>query len=216
MTVTSETKSTSQASETLAAYVMAQMKAGMDKQAIIQQVINKGVDKSEAAYYVEKIYDQTLKASQAEQVTTASLMPAVLGGAIAAIVGGVLWGLIVILTNYEIGYMALGVGFLCGYGVVIFSKGRRGTPMQMIAIVFSLVGILIGKYVTFFHFYKQAVAEGYGSEAASGVSLFSGDMLSTFMQAFGSLVSGFDLLWVALAVFTAWRIPKGLGLKVKK
>ena len=46
------------------------------------------------------------------------LIMGLVGGVLAASVGGVLWGLIVKWTEYEIGYMAVGLGLLCGFGVL--------------------------------------------------------------------------------------------------
>ncbi len=52
-----------------------------------------------------------------------AILPAMLGAGLAAAAGGSLWGLAVILTGYIIGYMALGIGLLSGFAVVLFSRG---------------------------------------------------------------------------------------------
>lgn len=61
--------------------------------------------------------------------------------------GGLVWGFILILTDYEVGFVAWGIGFLAGFLVVRFAGGRKGAPLQAIAIVSSLVGIMLGKYI---------------------------------------------------------------------
>src|SRR3990167_10153993 len=53
------------------------------------------------------------------------LTPALFGGLGAGIVGGVLWGLIVSWTGYELGYAAWGLGLLVGFTVVFTAKGAR-------------------------------------------------------------------------------------------
>ena len=140
-----------------------------------------------------------------------AILPAMLGAGLAAAAGGGLWGLVVILTGYVIGYMALGIGLLSGFSVVLFSRGQRGLPLQVIAVAGSLLGIVIGKYTTFFHFVKKAVASQHGEEVAANVSLFSEKTIQVFALNFGSMLSAFDILWVFLAVITAWRIPKAIG-----
>jgi hypothetical protein len=40
------------------------------------------------------------------------------------------------------------------------------------------------------------------------------EVIYDFIEDIGSMVSGFDILWIILAVITAWRIPKGLGIKL--
>jgi hypothetical protein len=37
--------------------------------------------------------------------------------------------------------------------------------------------------------------------------------IGTFFQMLPELLSGFDILWVLLAVISAWSIPRGLGVK---
>jgi hypothetical protein len=44
-------------------------------------------------------------------------------GAIAALIGAVLWALITVITKFQIGWMAVGVGFLVGIAIRNFGKG---------------------------------------------------------------------------------------------
>jgi hypothetical protein len=106
-----------------------------------------------------------------------AILPALFGGGLAAAVGGSIWGLIVSLTGYVIGYMALGIGLLCGYAVVLFSRGGKGMPLQVVAVLSSVLGIAIGKYATFFHFVKKAVAKQHGEAVAANVSFLSEKVL---------------------------------------
>ena len=131
----------------------------------------------------------------------------ILGGLLAAIAGGALWGFIIILTNFEIGWLAIGIGAACGWGVAFLSRGGFGLPYQAIAALTSVFGILIGKYVAFFHFLQKFLAE-----AGAGVtrpSPFSPDLIGLFFQNLGSMVGMFDALWLILAMSAAWRIPSG-------
>ncbi len=47
----------------------------------------------------------------------------ILGGAAAALVGAALWAGITVATGYQIGWMAVGVGFLVGFAVRAAGKG---------------------------------------------------------------------------------------------
>lgn len=135
------------------------------------------------------------------------IVPAMIGGGLAAIAGGVIWGWIVSATGYEIGYMAWGLGFICGLAVILFSGGEKGHPLPFIAASSSIVGIAIGKYLTFFHLAQEYLTNESGAEVASRLSVFSGEVIQIFLQSIGSWISGYDILWIGLAVFTAWRIP---------
>src|SRR6266508_5834458 len=75
--------------------------------------------------------------------------PAVLAGLVAAVAGGIAWGLIVKWSDYEIGFAAWGIGFFTGIAVLWATRGTRGLPFQAIAVVCALLGILIGKYLGF-------------------------------------------------------------------
>ncbi len=47
----------------------------------------------------------------------------VVGGGIGACIGAALWALVTIMTGYQVGWMAVGVGFLTGIGVRLLGKG---------------------------------------------------------------------------------------------
>ena len=59
------------------------------------------------------------------------------------------WGLISKYTSYEVGVVAWGIGFLCGFAVERAAGGRRSADLQAIAIVTALLGVLLGKYLGF-------------------------------------------------------------------
>jgi hypothetical protein len=132
-----------------------------------------------------------------------SLVPAVAAGLVAAIVGGVVWGLIVKITDYEVGIVAWGIGFASGNAIVLATRGARGPRLQAIAVVSALVGVLLGKYLSYaFIVQKDADAAGLS------VGLFSSDMFRFFREDLRHVFGLFDLLWIGLAVFTAWRVPQ--------
>jgi hypothetical protein len=132
-----------------------------------------------------------------------SLVRALAGGLIAAIIGGVAWGLIVKLSDYEVGFVAWGIGFLVGTAVVLATGGAKGRQLQITAVVLALVGVLIGKYLGF-ALIVQEDAESFGAS----IGLFSEEMFRLFREELDTVFGLFDLLWVGLAVFSAWRIPQ--------
>jgi hypothetical protein len=143
-----------------------------------------------------------------DENTLGTLIPAVVGGGLAAIVGGVMWGLIVKLTGYEIGYVAWAVGVAAGFGVLLFAGGRRGPALQVIAVIASILGIFLGKYFSFFEALRKVATEDYGVEAASQISMLSTKTISFFVSQIASMSSPYDILWIILAVGSAWRIPQ--------
>jgi len=202
--------------EDLMAFIVEKIKEGNDDNAISQSLVEKGVDKNDAEQLVKLTRQKTTEIAESQQFTSDLIFPALIGGIIAAIVCGILWSWIAISMDAEIGYMAIGVGFITGYAVLFFSKRKRGFPLQVIASISSIFGIIVGKYFIFMSLGKKFITEQYGVEAASQVPSLSGETIKLFMESFKDMVSGYDALWIILAVITAWYIPKGIGLKLPR
>ncbi len=75
------------------------------------------------------------------------MSPKLLAGTLAAIagaiVGAIAWAAITAATSYQIGYMALGVGFLAGLGMRTLSGGRERAD-GVIAGVVAFLGCVLG------------------------------------------------------------------------
>ena len=134
---------------------------------------------------------------------SSSLLPAVAAGLVAAIAGGIAWAVIVKTSDYEVGIVAWGIGFVVGTVIVLATRGAKGPRLQVIAVVCALIGILLGKYLSYALVVQEEV-ESFGRS----IGLFSGDMFSFFREDLDAVFGLFDLLWIGLAVFTAWRIPQ--------
>jgi len=71
----------------------------------------------------------------------------IIGGIVAAAIGATIWAVITAVTNYQIGWMAVGVGFLVGYAVRISGKGIDKT-FGVIGALLSLLGCVAGNLFT--------------------------------------------------------------------
>lgn len=209
-----EQVSEQEAIQNLYAFVAQEMKAGTTKMEIARKLEEQGVDRGEAEEMTSAVYDEIAAAVQSEQYTGSALMPGLVGGVLAALIGGGVWAAIVVLTDYEIGFIAWGIGALCGFAVVWFAKGRKGPPLQIVAVATSVFGIAVGKYLTFYYFLREAVLTEYSEEELEGFSVISTEVMQYFIESAPELLSGYDILWVVFAVITAWRIPQGSGINV--
>jgi len=198
----------------LYAFVAAEMKTGANKADIAAKLQEQGVGRTDAEQMVDTIYREIAAVVQKEQFTPGALMPAVVAGILAAALGGAVWAGIVVVTDYEVGFVAWGIGALCGFTVVLATRGRKGRPLQIVAVASSVLGILIGKYFTFYYFLTQMVADEQGTESVDWASALSPEVIQIFTENIGSMLGAYDLLWVGLAVFTAWGIPRGSGISV--
>jgi uncharacterized protein YoaH (UPF0181 family) len=204
-----------EAVEQLYAFVAGEMQAGSDKATIAQKLEEHGVEKQDAVEMTNAIYDEIAATVQKEQFSGSAIVPGLLGGVLGAVLGGGIWAGIAVLTNSELGIIAWGIGGVCGFGVVLLSGGRKGLPLQLIAVVTSILGIVMGKYFTFYYFLKDALLQEYGEEGIAELSMFSMGVVQYFIEALPEMASAYDVLWVLLAVITAWRIPKGSGISVQ-
>lgn len=144
-----------------------------------------------------------MEATIMEQQESGSIPLAFLGGGAAAIVAGITWGSIVFITKHELGFMALWVGFLVGYTIVFLSKGR-GLIFQLIAVFMSLLGVILGQYISYFLLMQQVFTEiGVAEPAAQVFSPVSLISISFFVARF---IDMYTLLWTVLAAYIAWKM----------
>jgi len=83
-----------------------------------------------------------------------------LAGFVAALAGAGAWALVTVLTGYQIGFMAIGVGFLVGLAVQFAGKGIDKI-FGVMGAALALLGCLLGNYFTVVHFVGQAEGLGF-------------------------------------------------------
>lgn len=89
-----------------------------------------------------------------------NLPKGLLFGLVACIVGAIVWALISVSTGYQIGYMAIGMGFLVGYAVRIGGKGV--TPIfGVMGALLALLGCFLGDYLSVIGFVSSEIELPY-------------------------------------------------------
>lgn len=105
-----------------------------------EQQIN--IDENKLQQYLQK-----LKLEQ-------NLPVAVIAGAVAAIISAIIWAVVTVSTGYQIGYIAIGVGFLVGLAVRLTGKGI--SPIfGIIGALFALIGCTFGNLLSIVGFVAQ-------------------------------------------------------------
>jgi fucose permease len=127
----------------------------------------------------------------------------ILGALLAAIIGGAIWAVIAVVTDYELGLIAWGIGGLAGYAVVLFSNRQTSQIHQIIAVIASLIGILLGKYFIF----SYIINDGF-----EGV--FNSEIINLFKDNISDFFGGMDIVFVLFAVVTAWKLPSQMSNQV--
>ena len=134
-----------------------------------------------------------------------NLIMGTMGGFLGAAIGAILWTVITVITEYQIGYMALGVGFLTGIGVKFLGKGVDRS-FQIAGAALALAGCLAGNLM---------VVVIFGSlETGHSVStILSGLTPSIVADLYASTFNIMDLLFYGLAITigyksSLWTIPQ--------
>ena len=69
---------------------------------------------------------------------------ALAAGLVAALLGGLIWAAIVLVTDYEVGWVAWGIGALVGFAMAAVTR-TRGRAIGLAAAALALVGLIAGK-----------------------------------------------------------------------
>jgi hypothetical protein len=130
-----------------------------------------------------------------ERKPTSNLALGCLGGLLATGLGAGIWAVISILTNYQIGWMAVGVGFLVGLMVKIFGQGD--SPFfGFIGAVLAFAGCLIGNYMV-----VAILASRELGVPATELVLIFGIMINQMKAFFHPL----DVVFYGIAIYEGFR-----------
>ena len=119
-------------------------------------------------------------------------------GAAAAAAGAAAWALVTVFTHFQIGWMAVGVGFLVGYAVRIFGKGIDKV-FGFVGAGLALVGCLAGNLLAACGMMSQDLDLDF----LGVVSTLNFDAVGQLMTA---TFSPMDLLFYGIAVYEGYKL----------
>jgi hypothetical protein len=131
-----------------------------------------------------------------------NLIGALLAGAVAAVVGAVLWAVVTVMMKAQIGFMAIGVGLLVAFAV---RKVGRGSAVTYggIGAVFALLGCLFGNLLSGCAF--VALQENL---PIADVTLKMLASPSTSLLLLEETFDGMDLLFYAIAAYEGFKFAR--------
>ena len=122
---------------------------------------------------------------------------AIFAGSIAAIAMAAIWALVTVVTNFQIGYMALAVGAAVGFAVRFGGNGIDQV-FGVVGAIISFVGVLLGNFLSIIEFIAEQEELGYFQTLTLIDYHFLPDiMIATFHP--------MDLLFYALAIYEGYR-----------
>ncbi|CAN5658170.1 hypothetical protein BH23CHL7_BH23CHL7_21440 [soil metagenome] len=147
---------------------------------------------------------QPYAAAPAFGIGPGGLVGGVVGGLIAALLASAAWYGVVVLSGYQIAFVAVAVGWLVGTAVVVGARQRVSWPLVSFAVVATLAALFVSEYLVLYHFATELL------RAEAGILEFELIQPIDFMF---ELVAGsieedpVTLLFWAVALFFAASIP---------
>jgi hypothetical protein len=133
---------------------------------------------------------------------TPNLGAAIIGGLLAALVGAIAWAVITVTIKFQIGFMAVGVGFLVAWAVRTLGKGHDNT-YGIVGGVCALLGCLLGNLLSACGFYALQAGEPVVSVTLK--VLGNPASIGTILQAG---FQGMSLVFYAIAVYEGYKLAR--------
>lgn len=141
--------------------------------------------------------EQSAQGDSVAYETGGNFLFAIFAGLAASLIGAVIWTVITVVTNYQIGFMAIGVGFLTGFAVQYFGRGSS-PAFGGIGAAFALVGCILGNLFSIVHFGTAETGMGFFE------LLFALDV-STIVEVMVESFQAMDALFYGLALYTGFK-----------
>jgi hypothetical protein len=151
--------------------------------------------------------DETMIPESAPAITEldydSNLILGLIAGGAAMLVSALLWGIITYVTQYQISWMAIGVGLFVGFAIKKLGKGKT-LIYGISGALLSLLGCMLGN----FFFYNGILAREWGVPFFSvllAISLDPAAIIELFTVAFDIM----DLLFYGVAAYIGFRAAMG-------
>jgi hypothetical protein len=135
-------------------------------------------------------------ATDARPARKQNLPLAIAAGTGAAIIGAIIWAVFTVMTNYQVGLIAIAIGFLVGYAV------RLGNGVDKIfgvtGALLALLGCVLGNVLSLIGFFAK-------SEQVSFFSALGSIDYSVLPQVMISAFDPMDLLFYGIALYEGYR-----------
>ena len=133
--------------------------------------------------------------------STSDILGGLLAGVVAAVLATAIWYGVVAVSQYQVGLVAIAVGFIVGYGVVLGASRRGSVVLVPISVVLTLLALVISEYLIVAHFVGQLAPEGVTIELIQPPDL----IVSVVMDSVRA--DPLTLVFWAIALFQAFAIP---------
>ena len=134
-----------------------------------------------------------------------SFIGAIIAGGVAAFICSVIWAVITVLTGYQVGLMAIGVGLFVGVGVGAFGDGIDFS-FGIIGAILSLLGCLFGNLLSICAFISRNPQNPSFFTVLSDVAFHFDKLKSVYSAHFQPI----DLLFYVIAIVVGFKVSTGV------
>jgi len=155
---------------------------------------------------------ETLKAElrqAVERMSTGVNYPmATVGAILGGVIGILLWWAFTVITKISFGLVAVAIGFLVGHGAVRLAGGKRTAGLQALSIVVAVASFVVATYLVNMTFINQHLAQ----RGETWRLAFPPSNLTLFYRVLSATFGVMDVVFLAIVVWEAWRIPRPITL----
>jgi len=126
-----------------------------------------------------------------------NLLMGALTGFLAAMVGAGIWATVTVVTEYQIGWMAVGIGFLVGFAVRLAGKGVA-PAFGAVSAVMALFGCAVGNLMTFTYFIAMSEGMSFMEVVTQLDFAIAAEILTSTFEAM-------DVLFYGLAAYFGYK-----------
>ncbi|MBE9507004.1 MAG: hypothetical protein IMY86_03060 [Chloroflexi bacterium] len=168
-----------------------------------QEIVLRGKDKNAPPVTVCPNCAKAVERAFQAEAESPNLMGALLFGLGAAVVSSLVWYGIVAITHYQLGFIAVGVGWLVGTAVRLGAGRKRGMALQITSVLITLITMAVSEYFIVRYFAMQALVE----EGYTGIPLLLPADLMVQLIVEGIKSEPVTLLFWGIAAWEAFAIP---------
>jgi len=146
-----------------------------------------------------------LEQAVADQSKDVNYGMGVLGAMLGGAAGSLAWWGFTVVTEIELGLLAVVIGVAAGKGAVLFTGGKRSRGLQIISALCTTVAFFYATYLVNRTFVQQAMAHN-GRPVLLPLLPDPGTWMSIVSLNFGL----FEVLFLGIAVYEAWKLTAPL------
>lgn len=166
----------------------------------------------EDIYYCDECLAKINQAFE-EETKNPNILFALVSSIIAGILGGLAWYWITVITNLQVGYLAIALGWLIAFATCKGAGNKKGKLLQVIAVLVTLVTLLFSDFMISLHYVGDSLGDTMSSIDAFKYFLEKGfHPILIFIVVLKNTISPIGLVIWGVGLYTAYVIPKARKL----